>query len=133
MTVFFLCKQKTAYWVRISDWSSDVCSSDVRVEGVLVRGMTVPDIRSNETLGGKVLQGSLNSLTAGSGNVALGSELARNLGAQVGSNVTIINPQGRATPFGTVPREISYRVSAIFESCVSLGTAACRDRGCRTV
>ena len=86
-----------------------------RVEGVLVRGMTVPDIRSNETLGGKVLQGSLNSLTAGSGNVALGSELARNLGAQVGSNVTIINPQGRSTPFGTVPREISYRVSAIFE------------------
>jgi lipoprotein-releasing system permease protein len=86
-----------------------------RVEGVLVRGMTVPDIRSNETLGGKVLQGSLNSLTAGSGNVALGSELARNLGAQVGSNVTIINPQGRSTPFGTVPREFSYRVSAIFE------------------
>ena len=86
-----------------------------RVEGVLVRGMTVPDIRSNKTLGGKVLQGSLNSLTGGSGNVAIGSELARNLGAQVGSNVTIINPQGRSTPFGTVPREISYRVTAIFE------------------
>lgn len=86
-----------------------------RVEGVLVRGMTVPDIRSNKTLGGKVLQGSLASLTAGSGNVAIGSELARNLGAQVGSNVTIINPQGRSTPFGTVPREISYRVTAIFE------------------
>ncbi|MBJ7500077.1 MAG: lipoprotein-releasing ABC transporter permease subunit [Sphingopyxis sp.] len=86
-----------------------------RVEGVLVRGMTVPDIRNNRTLGGKVLQGSLTSLTAGSGNVAIGSELARNLGATVGSNVTIINPQGRSTPFGTVPREISYRVSAIFE------------------
>src|SRR3546814_19640075 len=25
----FLCKQKTAYEVRISDWSSDVCSSDL--------------------------------------------------------------------------------------------------------
>ncbi|HKX88530.1 MAG TPA: lipoprotein-releasing ABC transporter permease subunit [Sphingopyxis sp.] len=86
-----------------------------RVEGVLVRGMTVPDIRNNKTLGGKVLQGSLTSLTPNSGNVAIGSELARNLGAQVGSNVTIINPQGRSTPFGTVPREISYRVSAIFE------------------
>ena len=86
-----------------------------RVEGVLVRGMTVPDIRNNKTLGGKVLQGSLTSLTPNSGNVAIGSELARNLGAQVGSNVTIINPQGRSTPFGTVPREISCRVSAIFE------------------
>src|SRR3546814_2877562 len=28
--VFFLFKQKTAYEVRISDWSSDVCSSDLR-------------------------------------------------------------------------------------------------------
>lgn len=86
-----------------------------RVEGILVRGMLVPDIRKNETLNGKVLQGSLNTLTAGSGNVAIGSELARNLGATVGSNLTIINPAGRSTPFGTVPREISYRVSAIFE------------------
>ena len=86
-----------------------------RVEAVLVRGMTVPDIRSNAVLGGKVLQGSLSSLTAGSGNVAIGSELARNLGATVGSNITIINPQGRSTPFGTVPREIGYRVAAVFE------------------
>src|SRR3546814_4119198 len=26
---FFFCKQKTAYELRISDWSSDVCSSDL--------------------------------------------------------------------------------------------------------
>ncbi|MBL0767705.1 lipoprotein-releasing ABC transporter permease subunit [Sphingopyxis sp. DHUNG17] len=86
-----------------------------RVEGILLRGMTVEDIRRNDVLGGKVLQGNLRSLTPGSGNVAIGSELARNLGATVGSNITIINPAGRSTPFGTVPREISYRVSAVFE------------------
>src|SRR3546814_14123280 len=28
--LFFLVKQKTAYELRISDWSSDVCSSDLR-------------------------------------------------------------------------------------------------------
>src|SRR3546814_7646959 len=28
--VFFFFKQKTAYELRISDWSSDVCSSDLR-------------------------------------------------------------------------------------------------------
>src|SRR3546814_19597327 len=27
--MLFFCKQKTAYEVRISDWSSDVCSSDL--------------------------------------------------------------------------------------------------------
>src|SRR3546814_1329644 len=31
---FFLFKQKTAYEMRISDWSSDVCSSDLRLKGL---------------------------------------------------------------------------------------------------
>src|SRR3546814_5071289 len=30
-SVFFFFKQKTAYEMRISDWSSDVCSSDLRI------------------------------------------------------------------------------------------------------
>src|SRR3546814_9042520 len=30
MLCFFFFKQKTAYEMRISDWSSDVCSSDLR-------------------------------------------------------------------------------------------------------
>src|SRR3546814_1913369 len=30
---FFFFKQKTAYEMRISDWSSDVCSSDLDDEG----------------------------------------------------------------------------------------------------
>src|SRR3546814_1105225 len=29
--LFFFFKQKTAYEMRISDWSSDVCSSDLRL------------------------------------------------------------------------------------------------------
>src|SRR3546814_6662374 len=32
---FFFFKQKTAYEMRISDWSSDVCSSDLAVRGCL--------------------------------------------------------------------------------------------------
>src|SRR3546814_4886584 len=40
--MFFFFKQKTAYEMRISDWSSDVCSSDLRVGGVEL----VVDIRS---------------------------------------------------------------------------------------
>src|SRR3546814_2169045 len=33
MVFFFFFKQKTAYEMRISDWSSDVCSSDLRING----------------------------------------------------------------------------------------------------
>ena len=29
--------------------------------------------------------------------------------------ITVINPQGRATPFGTVPRQVGYTITAIFE------------------
>src|SRR3546814_3859422 len=29
--LLFFCKQKTAYEMRISDWSSDVCSSDLTI------------------------------------------------------------------------------------------------------
>src|SRR3546814_1195330 len=34
---FFFFKQKTAYEMRISDWSSDVCSSDLRTRAPLAR------------------------------------------------------------------------------------------------
>src|SRR3546814_4967734 len=33
--LFFFFKQKTAYEMRISDWSSDVCSSDLRLAAQL--------------------------------------------------------------------------------------------------
>src|SRR3546814_10373556 len=40
MIVFFCFKQKTAYEMRISDWSSDVCSSDLCP---IVRGRELTD------------------------------------------------------------------------------------------
>src|SRR3546814_10844903 len=40
MFSFFFFKQKTAYEMRISDWSSDVCSSDL-VAGI--RALFIPD------------------------------------------------------------------------------------------
>ncbi len=86
-----------------------------RVEAVLVRGMRVADLRNNPTIRDNVLAGSLNSLTDGAGTVAIGSRLAQSLGATLGSDISLLSPQGQSTPFGTVPRVVSYRVGAIFE------------------
>lgn len=86
-----------------------------RVEGVLVRGMRVEDIRNNPTIKTNVVAGDLKAVTPGSNNVAIGARLAEALGAQVGSQISLISPQGRTTPFGTVPRIIGYNVAAIFE------------------
>src|SRR3546814_8206585 len=35
---FFFFKQKTAYEMRISDWSSDVCSSDLEIKTIRTDG-----------------------------------------------------------------------------------------------
>lgn len=89
-----------------------LASYNGRVEAILVRGNTAADISD---LGEKVVLGDIGELKSGAGNVAIGTRLAQNLGARVGDTITIINPQGRSTPFGTVPRQIGYQISAIFE------------------
>ena len=86
-----------------------------RVEAILLRGMTVDDIRGNPTITGGVKAGSLADVRPGTDNVAIGSRLAELLGIGVGGTITIISPQGRQTPFGTVPRIIDFHVAAIFE------------------
>jgi lipoprotein-releasing system permease protein len=83
-----------------------------RAEAVLVRGNTPEDIG---LLAPNVIVGDLSSLRPGESNVAIGSRLAANLGARLGDVITIINPLGRSTPFGTVPRQVGYTVTAIFE------------------
>ena len=83
-----------------------------RVEGVLVRGNTQEDI---ERIKPNVVAGNLDALTPDAGQVAIGVRLAENIGAQVGDTITVINPAGRSTPFGTVPRQVGYRIAALFE------------------
>jgi lipoprotein-releasing system permease protein len=92
-----------------------MASYEGRVDGILVRGMQRQDILDNPTLQGKVLSGSLEALRPGAEKVAIGARLAESLGATVGGSISLISPQGRTTPFGTVPRIVSYEVAAIFE------------------
>lgn len=92
-----------------------MATANGRFEGVLVRGMRVEDIRSNKTIMGNVVGGNMRSITPGSGKVAIGSRLADTLGAYPGSQITLWNPEGRSTVVGTVPREVTYTVGAVFE------------------
>ncbi|MBH1944076.1 lipoprotein-releasing ABC transporter permease subunit [Erythrobacter sp. YJ-T3-07] len=122
-----------AYGGRLDDWKSvlaDIRESDGvvsasplieqpllvtfdgRVEAVLVRGNTQEDI---DALQDNTLMGSMAAIKPGADKVAIGSRLAENIGARVGDVITVINPAGRSTPFGTVPRQVGYEVGAIFE------------------
>jgi len=86
-----------------------------RVEGVLVRGMTMDDIANSSIIADNVRVGTLSRLRPGTNTVAIGARLAEALGVRVGEQLSLINPQGEATPFGTVPRIVAYTVVAVFE------------------
>ncbi|WP_271077679.1 lipoprotein-releasing ABC transporter permease subunit [Aurantiacibacter sp. MUD61] len=82
-----------------------------RAEAVFVRGNTAEDIDRYQD---KMVAGDLSTITPGEKNVAIGAALQQNLGIRLGDTITIINPQGRTTPFGTVPRQVGYTVTAVF-------------------
>ena len=92
-----------------------MASANGRVEGVLVRGMRIEDIRNNPVITDNVKSGDLRLVMPGSDRVALGSRLAEMLGAYPGSQISLISPEGRSTVVGTVPRIVTYTVGAVFE------------------
>src|SRR3546814_3879294 len=49
MFIFFFFKQKTAYEMRISDWSSDVCSSDLPLIPRHIASRLVMQVRASGT------------------------------------------------------------------------------------
>ncbi|MDE3178051.1 MAG: ABC transporter permease, partial [Acidobacteriota bacterium] len=94
-------------------------SAAQRGRGIVLKGV-VPD---SEVKVGDLLKhltsGSLKGLSEkfpGADPIIIGSELATDLGASVGSTVQIISPQGYLTPLGPVPKYRRFRVVGIFNS-----------------
>src|SRR3546814_3645360 len=82
---FFFFKQKTAYDMRISDWSSDVCSSDLRNGGdglpppsqPFLDGIE-PDLPATEQQNlDPAMQEELSQLVIGLGNRQIGRASCR--------------------------------------------------------
>src|SRR3546814_8023742 len=99
--LFFICKQKTAYGLRISDWSSDVCSSDLRKLPVDIQTARVIDVlrRAAEIYEPHGLVMVMEPLN------------------------TLVNHPG--VFMSTVPQ--GYAVAR----AVAIGRASCRERWCR--
>ncbi|HEY4541552.1 MAG TPA: lipoprotein-releasing ABC transporter permease subunit [Noviherbaspirillum sp.] len=86
------------------------------VRGAVIRGILPEQEVHVSDVGHQVREGSLEALQPGQFNIVLGSELARALGATVGSKVTLIAPQGQVTPAGVLPRLKQFTVGGIFEA-----------------
>ena len=77
-----------------------------------VYGMSPEDIATLPRIGtGTKAQGSLADYPSG---IAMGSELAKELGVNIGDRVRLIAPNGVKTAFGTSPRVNAYTVEYIF-------------------
>ena len=88
-----------------------VTASDQTMGGD-VYGMAPEDIATLPRIGtGTKAEGSLADYPNG---IAMGSELAKELGVNVGDRVRLIAPSGVQTAFGTSPRVNAYTVEYIF-------------------
>src|SRR3546814_4981966 len=97
MSIFFVYMQKTAYEVRISDWSSDVCSSDL--VGRVLDEVQVVDERLGDLAGHG---GAVEDLVA-----QPGSEADRR------ADHALLGEIGRATSRERVCQSVSISVVAV--------------------
>ncbi len=82
--------------------------------GALVRGVRPQDLARREVVSEHIVAGTLDGFQ-GDDAILVGSRLAQRFGLGVGSQLTLISPQGNPTAFGTVPRIRGYTIIGIFE------------------
>ncbi|GBR21785.1 lipoprotein-releasing ABC transporter permease subunit [Gluconobacter japonicus] len=83
--------------------------------GAEVQGVAQQDLRDWRALSSGVIAGSIDRFT-GDDAVAIGTTMADRAGLTIGSPITLLSPDGQATPFGTMPRVKTYHVAAIFDA-----------------
>jgi len=104
-------------------------SRGARAQGAILKGIVPGDERKVSAILDSVTQGSataleeIPALPAGTDlankalpPIILGKDMADELGANVGSIVTVTSPQGELTPFGVVPKYKRFKVAGVFAS-----------------
>ncbi|MCW0233541.1 MAG: lipoprotein-releasing ABC transporter permease subunit [Ferrovibrio sp.] len=91
-----------------------MATADRGSSGAAVRGVRPEDLAKESAIAKGIREGSLRDFH-GDDAAVIGHRLARKLGLRVGDQITLISPQTNATPFGSVPRLVRYRVAAVFD------------------
>ena len=81
--------------------------------GAVVRAMAREDFATKPLISSSITQGELTNFK--DQQVAIGVEMARRLGLTIGSDITLLAPKGKASPFGTIPRSRTYSIGLIFD------------------
>jgi len=81
--------------------------------GAMVRGIRMSDLAAKTATGTRIYGKSLDKIR--DGELVAGNSLTRSLRVTMGDNVSLISANGgTATPFGTMPRIMSYPVMSSF-------------------
>jgi lipoprotein-releasing system permease protein len=83
--------------------------------GVMIKGVNITDLKTKGEILSNVLEGSFAEYY-GNNVVAIGSELARNIGIRAGSKIKLLSPNLLSTAFGSMPRARDFTVVAVFSS-----------------
>src|SRR3546814_10557645 len=115
---FFFFNQKTAYYMRISDWSSDVCSSDLIDDRAAAARLHVREGRPHRPPGapGADLQRALEHL--------VGLVLQQDIGGELRG---VVDQYVQAAKFAD--GALDHR----FDLFLEIGRASCRERVCQYV
>lgn len=99
-------------------YDSAYITGEINSQGVGIKGISVaPDAYQPDILR-RLKEGSLDELRAKEGlpGIILGIETAKLIGADIGTTITLLIPNGDLTPFGPRPSYEKVRVAGIFES-----------------
>lgn len=83
--------------------------------GVIIKGVRLEDLAKKHQITNNVFAGdwlAFNDLN----NIAIGIELAQNLGIKIGDKLKLISSQLISTAFGSMPRSKDFTVATIFSS-----------------
>src|SRR3990170_379057 len=86
------------------------------VSGVMVRGVLPEEERQVSELADKMVAGEVEALKPGAFGIVVGSALASKLHPSVGSQVSLVIPQGQVTPIGVLPRLKRFTVVGVFKA-----------------
>ncbi|HEY8963932.1 MAG TPA: lipoprotein-releasing ABC transporter permease subunit [Alphaproteobacteria bacterium] len=88
-------------------------TAEGRSNGVMLRGLSADSFSKKPVLSNSIKEGTLADFDGNS--AAIGVELARRWKLGIGDNIVLISPEGKTTPFGTMPRSRTFTVKVIFD------------------
>src|SRR3546814_12755104 len=125
--IIFFFKQKTAYEIRISDWSSDVCSSDLL--GYMIDGRLVVTGRRKDLV-------ILNGLNIWPQDVEWAVEALEDVRGSDVACFSVIEPDSSERMIVVLQcrlHDIAARENLRKRAAAQIGRAHERERGCQSV